>query len=66
MDRITCRLAKLLVELPPWWTSNVMWKASARLAILTSGVMPPLIATSPRRKSVAWYMIHGAMAWKPP
>ena len=46
---ITWRLATLLSELPPWWISKFMWKASARCAVLTSAEMPPLTATSPRR-----------------
>src|SRR5437773_3167771 len=63
---ITWRFATLLSELPPWWTSKFMWNASARCAVFTRDVIPPLTATSPRRKSVARAMIQGANAVKPP
>src|SRR5262249_12310553 len=49
MAMITCRLATLLSELPPWCTSKFMWKPSARCAVFTSEVIPPFTATSPRR-----------------
>ena len=49
MAMMTWRFATLLSELPPWWSSKFMWKASARWAVFTSAVMPPLTATSPRR-----------------
>src|SRR5262245_20008258 len=49
MAIVTWRLATLFSELPPWWISKFMWKASARCAVLISAVMPPFTATSPRR-----------------
>ena len=55
---VTCRLATLLRLLPPWWISHFIWKPSARWQSRTSGVIPPVTATSPRRISVAYCVIH--------
>jgi len=37
---------------PPLWISHFLRKASAESAVLTSGVMPPVTATPPRRNIV--------------
>ena len=55
---VTWRLATLLRELPPWCISHFILKPSARLHNLISGVIPPVMATSPLKISVAYSVIH--------